>query len=73
MTKLSQKKTGETAVVKDLICVGKLKQRLIDMGIYGGTRLTVVKLAPLGDPMQIAIKDFSVAIRKSDANTIIVE
>lgn len=72
MKKLSQIKPNQTVIVSKLLSSGKSKQRLIDMGIYDGVRLKVKKLAPLGDPMEISVKDFTIAIRKSDAEQIIV-
>lgn len=72
MKKLSQIKPNQMVTVSKLLSSGKSKQRLIDMGIYDGVRLKVKKLAPLGDPMEISVKDFTIAIRKSDAEQIIV-
>lgn len=73
MKNLSQIKPNQTVVVADILSCGKSKQRLIDMGIYSGVSLKVKKLAPLGDPMEIGVKDFTIAIRKSDAAQIVVK
>ena len=42
------------------------------MGVTPGTRLIVRKLAPLGDPMEIRLRDYSLTIRKKDASDILV-
>lgn len=73
MNNLSKIKVGQQATVKDLVSTGKARQRMIDMGIYSGVKLVVTNTAPFGDPMEIKLKDFSIAIRKSDAAKIIVE
>ncbi len=45
----------------------------MDMGITKGTKLYVRKVAPLGDPVQINIRNYELSIRREDANMIIVE
>lgn len=73
MKNLATGKVGEFVVVKELLSVGRARQRMIDMGIYNGVKMEIKKLAPLGDPMEVELKDFTIAIRKSDAAKIIVE
>lgn len=73
MVRLSEKKIGDTAVVKDLDCEGSLKQRFTDMGLFKGTKLKIISFAPLNDPMIIEINDSKIAIRKADAKKIIVQ
>lgn len=58
--------------VKDISCCGVSKQRLMDLGIFKGTRLTVLGSAPLGDPIIIEVDNTIIAIRKTDAKNIIV-
>ena len=52
---------------------GALKQRFMDMGITKGVTVKVVKIAPLGDPMEIEIRGYNLSIRKADAKEIEVE
>lgn len=74
MTKtLSQMKTGEYGVVKNVNGSGNIKFRLIDMGVVPGAKLQVIKYAPLGDPIEIKIKRFSLALRMHEASMIDVE
>ncbi len=49
---------------------GSLRLRLLDMGLIPGTAVQVVKAAPLGDPIEIIIRGYSLTIRKNDASMI---
>ena len=73
MKKLSELKPGERGVVHTVGGQGPLKRRLVDMGIVPGIAVNVLKVAPLGDPMEISIRGFNLAIRKEDAARIDVE
>lgn len=50
-----------------------IKRRIIDMGIVTGTEIKVQKLAPLGDPIEIKVKNFNLSLRKNEALLIEVE
>lgn len=52
---------------------GPLRQRLVEMGVLKGTQISVQRFAPLGDPMEIRLKGYSLSIRKRDAHHIVVE
>lgn len=73
MTNLSQIKAGNKAVIKHLECDGALRQRFIDMGLFKGTNVKVNSFAPLGDPMIIEVNDCKIAIRKNEAQKIIIQ
>lgn len=73
MTNLKNVKIGETVRVLDLLCEGALRRRIMDMGIVKGTLITVKKVAPLGDPIEITVRGYELSLRKSDAEKIIVE
>ncbi|MDJ1122605.1 ferrous iron transport protein A [Olsenella sp. YH-ols2217] len=60
---------GECTVVK-LTGDGAVKRRIMDMGITRGTRVTVIKVAPLGDPLELAVRGYELSLRKADAATI---
>ena len=64
---------GETAKVVKLYGEGALKRRIMDMGITKGTAVTLRKVAPLGDPMELRVRGYELSIRKSDAELIEVE
>lgn len=71
--KLSQMQPGEAGVVVKVNGSGNVKFRLIDMGVVKGSKLQVVKFAPLGDPIEIKIKGFSLSLRKNESEMIDVE
>ncbi len=71
--KLSELKTGQTARIKKLSCSGTLKSKLLDMGVLNGERIKVVRIAPLGDPVEVLIKQYKLSLRKKDIEGIIVE
>lgn len=52
---------------------GPLKRRIMDMGITKGVELYIRKVAPLGDPVQINLRDYELSLRKEDANLVEIE
>ena len=64
---------GSSAVVKTVGGEGALRLRFLDMGIIPGTRVAVSKAAPLGDPVQLSLRGYSLTMRLSDAEMITVE
>jgi len=52
---------------------GAMKRRIMDMGITNGVNIYVHKVAPLGDPIEITVRDYELSIRKVDAEKIEVE
>ncbi len=64
---------GNTAIVKKLEGEGAVKRRIMDMGITKGTSVMVRKKAPLGDPIEVTVRGYELSVRKSDADTIMVE
>lgn len=67
---LKEARPGETASVASLTATGPLRRRIMDMGITKGTAVTVRKVAPLGDPMEITVRGYELSIRKSEAEHI---
>ena len=70
---LSELGPGQEAVVAKLIARGTIRQRLLEMGFIRGAKLKVVKLAPLGDPMQLLIKGYQLSLRRVESACILVE
>lgn len=66
-------KIGETCTVKRVHGEGALKRRIMDMGITKGVEIYVRKVAPLGDPVEITVRDYELSVRKGDAELIEVE
>ncbi|BDM75144.1 FeoA family protein [Lactococcus garvieae] len=67
---LSSLNIGQSGVVRLLEGQGEIKRRLMDMGITRGTSISVHKLAPLGDPMELHLRGYSLSLRKEDAEKI---
>ncbi len=72
MKTLKETKPGETVTVTKLVGEGATKRRIMDMGITKGTTLTVRKVAPLGDPVEITVRGYELSIRKEDGEKIFV-
>ena len=73
MKTLRDVKVGETAKVVKLHGEGAVKRRIMDMGITRGVEIYVRKLAPLGDPVEVTVRDYELSLRKADAEMIEVE
>ena len=67
---LDKLKTGESGVIESVNVERSLRCRLLDMGLIPGTKVEVRKLAPLGDPIEIALRGYTMTIRKADASMI---
>ena len=64
---------GGVATVVKLHGEGAVKRRIMDMGITKGVEVYVRKLAPLGDPVEVNVRNYELSIRKADAEMIEVE
>lgn len=73
MRTLKEVNVGETAVVSKINITGGVKRRIMDMGITKGISVTVRKVAPLGDPIELNVRNYEVSLRKADAENILVE
>ncbi|MBQ6575060.1 MAG: ferrous iron transport protein A [Lachnospiraceae bacterium] len=70
MKTLRDVKIGETATVVKLHGEGAVKRRIMDMGITKNTDVFVRKVAPLGDPIEINVRNYELSIRKADAEMV---
>ena len=61
---------GQDAVITAVGGEGALRLRLLDMGLIPRTAVTVQKVAPMGDPIQIRLRDYELTLRKEDAENI---
>ena len=73
MKTLRDAKVGETVRVVKLHGEGAVKRRIMDMGLTRGVEVYVRKLAPLGDPIEVNVRDYELSLRKADAEMIEVE
>lgn len=67
---LKEVSIGQSASVVRINSTGPVKRRIMDMGITKGTEITVRKVAPLGDPIEITVRGYELSIRKEDAALI---
>ena len=70
---LRDAQVGQTVKVLKLQGTGPVKRRIMDMGITKGQVIKVIRVAPLGDPMEITVRGYELSVRKSDAALIEVE
>ena len=73
MKTLKDVKVGQTAKVIKLHGEGAVRRRIMDMGITKGVEIFVRKVAPLGDPMELAVRGYELSLRKAAAEIIEVE
>ncbi len=73
MKTLRQAKVGDTVRVVKLHGEGAVKRRIMDMGITRGVAVSIRKVAPLGDPVEVTVRGYELSIRKADADMIEVE
>ena len=71
--KLNELKVGQSAVITAVGGEGALRNRLIAMGLIPKTRLTLRKVAPMGDPIEIRIRGYELTLRLDDAANISIE
>ena len=64
---------GETVRVVKVHVEGALRRRLLDMGITKGTKINVLKTAPLGDPIEVTVRGYELSLRKAEGEIIEVE
>ena len=67
---LDQLPVGKTAVITAVGGEGALRCRLLDMGLIPGTAVTVRKVAPMGDPMELRLRGYELTLRAADAKNI---
>ncbi len=73
MKTLRDAKIGETVRVLKLDGEGAVKRRIMDMGITKGVDVFVRKVAPLGDPIEVTVRNYELSIRKADAQMVLVD
>ena len=73
MKTLKDVAVGETAKVIKINGEGKVKRRIMDMGITKGVEIYVRKVAPLGDPIEVTVRGYELSLRKVDAEMLEME
>ena len=70
---LDQLKVGSSAIISAVGGSGALRCRLLDMGLIPRTRVTLQKIAPMGDPIEIRVRGYELTLRLEDARKIELE
>lgn len=71
--RLSECRPGQTGTITGITGNGPLVQRLMEMGLVAGTRIRILRFAPLGDPMEVELHDYLLSLRRTEAGVIEVE
>ena len=71
--KLSELEPGDKGVVVKIGGSSSTRRRIMDMGVVRGTKVVLVRRAPLGDPVELEIRDYNLSLRKREAENIYVE
>ena len=70
---LNKLKVGESAIITHIKGSGKLRQHFLDMGLIPQTLVSIIKFAPMGDPIEINLRGYTLSLRLSEAEQIVVE
>lgn len=67
---LDQLTPGQSARVRKIRGEGAVRRRLMDMGVTNGTEITVIKVSPMGDPVEYSLRGYRLSLRRSEAQMI---
>jgi ferrous iron transport protein A len=70
---LTMLKRGEKGKITAIGASGPLRRRLMDMGVLVGEEIRMEKVAPLGDPIEVVVKNYCLSLRKKEAEGIMIE
>lgn len=70
---LKDMKPGQEGTILSLGEKGTMRRRIMDMGLTPGTSIKVIKVAPLGDPIEVNIRNYELSLRKDEAEQIQIE
>ncbi len=70
---LDELKIGESATVVALLGEGKIRRRLLDMGLTPGAAVYLRKKAPLGDPIELTVRGYELSLRKDEAHYVEIQ
>lgn len=69
---LSKLKAGDKCIVVRIGGSGLTRRRILDMGVVKGTKIEVIRTAPLGDPIEFVLRDYNLTLRKAEADKVYV-
>jgi Fe2+ transport system protein FeoA len=70
---LAQTRIGKVVIISHVAGEGSFRRRLMELGLVPGTRVEVVGVAPLGDPLELLVRGGSLSIRRAEAEGVSVE
>ena len=69
---LADLKPGQVGEIVSIDCGRRMARRLMEMGLLPGTQVRIVRVAPLGDPIELRLRNYSLSVRRSEAARIAV-
>ncbi len=72
-TTLTALPVGASAVIVRVRCARSIAVRLMEMGLLPGTRVTLVRIAPLGDPIELRVRNYALSIRRAEAELVDID
>ena len=72
VTTLKELRPGEQGIIESIAGTSAIKRRIKDMGVTNGSLIEVIRVAPMGDPIEVKVKDYHLSLRKEEAADIIV-
>ncbi len=73
MKSLTELQEGTKCKIKELTLNKNLKKKLLELGLFPGQEVVVLQKTPFGGPVRLKVKDYCLAIRRNDANNILVD
>jgi Fe2+ transport system protein FeoA len=73
MQTLNDLRPNESGIITEIRLTGLMKRRLIDLGVTTGAQITMLRPAPLGDPVEFYILGYNLSLRRSEARNILIE
>ena len=70
---LEKLEIGQKGTIISLTGKGPIKQRMMDMGLVPGSEVEIIRVAPLGDPIEINLKGYNLSLRRNEAKNVMVE
>lgn len=70
---LREIKPGQSGIVDSVKGSGNIRRRILEMGVTPGVELSVVKVAPMGDPIEVKVRGYDLSLRKEEAEAIIMK
>jgi Fe2+ transport system protein FeoA len=67
---LADLRPGQAAEIVSIDCERRIRRRLMEMGLLPGTRVRLIRVAPLGDPLELRVRGYALSVRRAEATQI---